>query len=290
MHTHHKKRRLLIFCLCLIVHLVLVMAQADTQGIGMVTIHQVTKNGANVREAPDANAPMVGYVPMGTTYLCLSTASNGWREILLPTGVQGYVSGKLVDFSTNLNSRTYSDPIGMVSVRSDSLRTYAAPTFGSDFMGNIFRGNSYLCVDIVDDWYCIAVNHGANGDWVVYVYRDDIQFTPTYGASAEEKGNQPTLVGIQPSPASTPPPTVPAGKRTCTYCAGSGRVSCGDCYGSKKIRCSPCLGDGYTFEWVKGDRVRVTCSRCFGSGRLECNECDLGGKVVCSYCHGKGTL
>ena len=55
------------------------------QSIGTVTIHEVTKNGANVRETPDADAPMAGFVPMGATYFCLSTASNGWREILPPT-------------------------------------------------------------------------------------------------------------------------------------------------------------------------------------------------------------
>jgi len=147
--------------------------------IGTVTIHEVTKNGANVRVSPDADAPMAGYVPMCTTYLCLSTASNGWREILLPTGASGYISGKLVDFSPNLiNVRTYSIPIGTVSVSSKSQRTYAAPSFDSDFMGNVFPGRQYPCVDIVGDWYCIAVNHDeGNGDWVVYVHQDGIKFS-----------------------------------------------------------------------------------------------------------------
>jgi len=150
--------------------------------IGTVTIHEVTKNGANIREAPDANAPMVGYVPMGTTYLCLSTASNGWREILLPTGARGYVSGKLVDFSKNLiNVRTYSIPIGTVSITAKSLRTYATTSFESDFMGNVFPGKSYPCVDIVGGWYCISVNHEeGNGDWLVYVPADGAKFTPIW--------------------------------------------------------------------------------------------------------------
>jgi len=152
------------------------------QSIGTVTIHEVAKNGANVRETPDANAAMVGYVPMGTTYLCLSTASNGWREILLPTGASGYVSGKLVDFSPNLiNVRTYSIPIGTVSINTKSQRTYAAPSFDTDFMGNVFPGKKYPCVDIVGAWYCIAVNHNeGNGDWVVYVHQDGIKFTPLH--------------------------------------------------------------------------------------------------------------
>lgn len=185
-----------VIILCLIIMVFAGAARADgydwdvitsaswrdlVQSIGTVTIHEVTKNGANVRETPDANAPMVGFVPMCTTYLCLSTASNGWREILLPTGTSGYVSGKLVDFSTNLiNVWTYSIPIGTVSVHSSNRRTYAAPSFDSDFMGSVFPGNTYPCVDIMDDWYCIAVNHGENGDWVVYVYRDGVQFTPFY--------------------------------------------------------------------------------------------------------------
>lgn len=192
MHAYRLKRRMLVLCLCVWLAFSCV-AQADgydwdvitsaswqnlVQSVGTATIHEVTKNGANVRLTPDANAPMVGYVPMGTTYLCLSTAANGWREILLPTGVSGYVSGKLVDFSANLvNVRTYSIPIGTVSVSSEQ-RTYAAPSFDSDFMGRIFKGNTYPCVDIVGNWYCIAVNHGDNGDWVVYVNQDGIRFTP----------------------------------------------------------------------------------------------------------------
>lgn len=196
MRSHGKKRWVFISFLCLLVVCMVALgaAQADgydwdvmtsaswenvVQSIGTVTIHEVTKNGANVREYPDANASMAGFVPMGTTYLCLSTAQNGWREILLPTGASGYVSGKLVDFSPNLtNVRTYSIPIGTVSVHSANLRTYAAPTSASDFMGNIFKGNTYPCVDIVGDWYCIAVDHGEDGDWVVYVYNDGIQFAP----------------------------------------------------------------------------------------------------------------
>ena len=181
------------FCLCMVASLTLMAgaAQADAyrvdaltsatgtmQAIGTVTIQEVTKNGANVRESPDANAPMAGFVPMGTTYLCLSTASNGWREILLPTGISGYVSGKLVDFSADVNVYTYSIPIGTVSVGAEKLRTYAAPSSGSDFMGNIFPGNAYPCVDILGGWYCIAVDHGENGDWVVYVHQDSVQFTP----------------------------------------------------------------------------------------------------------------
>ena len=193
MYTYHKKRRMFIFCLCLILCMlssgavqadgydwdVITSASWQNLATGTVTIHEVTKNGANVRETPDANAPMAGFVPMGTTYLCLSTASNGWREILLPTGVSGYVSGKLVDYSINLiNVRTYSIPIGTVSVYSASRRTYAAPSFDSDFMGSISPGRIYPCVDIIGDWYCVAVNHGENGDWVVYVYQDGIQFAP----------------------------------------------------------------------------------------------------------------
>lgn len=198
MRMDGKKGRILFFSLCLAVCMIsFVAVQADgydwdvmtsaswestIQCIGTVTIHEVTKNGANVRETPDADAAMVGYVPMGTTYLCLSKASNGWREILLPTGVSGYVSGKLVDFSTNLiNVRTYSIPIGTVSVKTKSQRTYAAPAFDSDFMGNAFPGKSYPCVDIVGDWYCISVNHNEGyGDWVVYVYKDGVQFLPLH--------------------------------------------------------------------------------------------------------------
>lgn len=194
MRAYSIKRWLLILCLCLIGCIFTVgLAQADAYGwdamtsaslqntiqaVGTVTIHQVTKNGANIREYPNADSQMVGYVPMGTTYLCLSTAPNGWREILLPTGYTGYVSGKLVDFSTNLiNVRTYSIPIGTVSVTQTSRRTYAAPTSSSDFMGSISPGNVYPCVDIVGDWYCIAVNHGDKGDWVVYVHQDGVLFS-----------------------------------------------------------------------------------------------------------------
>jgi len=161
-----------------------VMTSASWQNMipaqGIVTIHEVTKNGANVRETPDANAPMAGFVPMQTTYLCLSTASNGWRKILLPTGATGYVSGKLCDFYPVIpDVAIYSIPIGTVSV-SSSRRTYAAPSSASDFMGSVSQGNVYPCVDILDDWYCIAVNHGKNGDWVVYVHRDGVRFTPLW--------------------------------------------------------------------------------------------------------------
>ena len=146
--------------------------------IGVVTVHQVTKNGANVRVQPDEYSAMAGFIPMNTSYLCYSMAANGWREILLPTGARGFVSGKLVDFSANIGTaRTYSSPIGTVKTTADSSRTYAAPSFSADFMGSIFRGNTYQCVDIIGDWYCIANPIKDKGDWVVYIHKDNVQYT-----------------------------------------------------------------------------------------------------------------
>lgn len=148
------------------------------QGIGYVTIHEVTKNGANLRAQPSADAAMVGYVPMRTSYICLSRASNGWCEILLPAGTIGYVSGKLVDFHAyNGYMQTYSTPIGTVTV-NDTVHTYASTSFASDKMGKIFPGKSYPCVDaaILGEWYCISVDHGDKGEWLVYVHVNDVNF------------------------------------------------------------------------------------------------------------------
>lgn len=151
---------------------------AVSPGIGYVTIHEVTKNGANVRAEPNADAAMVGYVPMKTSYICLSRAANGWYEILLPSGLSGYISGKLADFYPN-NSymQTYSYPIGTVTV-NDTVRTYASTSFDSDKMLNIFPGKSYPCVDagIDGQWYCISVNHAEKGEWLVYVHNNDVNF------------------------------------------------------------------------------------------------------------------
>ena len=164
--------------LCLSLSAVASSGYAPALGIGYVTIHEVTKNGANLRAEPYAEADMVGYVPMRTSYLCLSRASNGWCEILLPSGATGYVSGKLVDFYPyNGYVQTYSDPIGFVTV-NDTVHTYASTSFNSDTMGKIFPGKSYLCVDagIMGEWYCIAVDHGENGEWLVYVHNNDVNY------------------------------------------------------------------------------------------------------------------
>ncbi|GHU74439.1 hypothetical protein AGMMS49992_15880 [Clostridia bacterium] len=149
------------------------------EAIGTVTILMVTKNGANIREKPDAGATQVGYVPMYTSYLALSKASNGWYEILLATGVRGYVSGKLVDFSSSTSSKNYSSFIGNVTANSAKVRTYAAPTFDSDFMGSIVSGRSYVCVDInvAGEWYAIVTHQSNSGDWVVYVHKDSASFS-----------------------------------------------------------------------------------------------------------------
>lgn len=162
----------------------LAFSGVPSQGIGYVTIHEVTKNGANLRAEPSADADMVGYVPMKTSYVCLSQASNGWCEILLPAGTTGYVSGKLVDFSPyNGYVQTYSYPVGTVTV-NDTVYTYASTSFDSDMMGKIFPGNSYPCVDagILGEWYCISVDHGDNGEWLVYVHNNDVNYY-------QDKGN-----------------------------------------------------------------------------------------------------
>lgn len=156
------------------------MAYSGTQSpvIGYVTIHEVTKNGANLRAEPNADAQMVGYVPMKTSYVCLSKASNGWCEILLPSGATGYVSGKLVDFyAYNGYVQIYSYPIGTVTV-NDTVYTYASTSFESDMMGKIFPGNAYPCVDagIMGEWYCILVDHGDKGEWLVYVHNNDVNY------------------------------------------------------------------------------------------------------------------
>lgn len=147
-------------------------------GIGYVTIHEVTKNGANLRAEPNADADMVGYVPMRTSYACLSKADNGWYEIRLPSGTTGYVSGKLADFyAYDGYMQTYSDPVGTVTV-NDTVYTYASTSFDSDMMGKIFPGTSYPCVDagIMGEWYCISVDHGENGEWLVYVHNNDVNY------------------------------------------------------------------------------------------------------------------
>ncbi len=134
----------------------------SASGIGYVTIHEVTKNGANLRAEPNADTDMVGYVPMKTSYICLSRADNGWCEILLPSGTTGDVSGKLVDFFPyDGYVPTYSTPIGTVTV-NDTVYTYASTSFDSDMMGKIFPGKSYPCVDasIMGEWFCISVDHG----------------------------------------------------------------------------------------------------------------------------------
>lgn len=149
-------------------------------GIGVVTIHETLKNGVNVRVEPDQNTEMIGYVPMFTSYICLSVASNGWKEILLPTGVTGFVSGKLVDYTPNepgFGGRpTYSVAIGTVQPRSEKVRTYASTSFDSDFMGSISAGVSYPCVDININggWCCLATT----GSWLVYVPMESVSFTP----------------------------------------------------------------------------------------------------------------
>ena len=158
--------------------------QPSDPGIGIVMIHQVSKNGANLRAVPDPGAAMVGYVPMLTWYVCLSVAENGWKEILLPTGTKGFVSGKLVDYYPHSNSQfsrpTYSAAIGTVTPNTTSVITRAATDHDSDKMGSIKSGTSYLCVAVnLDGWCCIATPMGPEkGDWLVYVPMDSVTFTP----------------------------------------------------------------------------------------------------------------
>ncbi len=59
--------------------------------IGIVTM---TKN-SNVRAEGNADSAQVGKVSSGESFDCVAIADSGWYQIVLPDGVEGYVSPKM---------------------------------------------------------------------------------------------------------------------------------------------------------------------------------------------------
>ncbi len=135
-----------------------------------VIIHK--EGNANVREQPEANSRRVGVARAGRSYPLLMTDETGWYRILLPGGVVGYVSPKMVSRVTNPGENPDAKPTPIPTDTGKTVRirqkanvnVRQEPQFDSVKVGTATAGKRYPLVDTAENgWYKIRLENGVEG-------------------------------------------------------------------------------------------------------------------------------
>ena len=133
----------------------------------------IRKSGnANVRETAEASSRRVGVARAGRSYPLLSVSENGWYKILLPGGVVGFVSPKMVTRVTEPGENpdatpapAAEEPTQKVTIRrKGNVNVRQEPQFSSNKVGTAIAGRSYPLLETAENgWYKIRLENNVEG-------------------------------------------------------------------------------------------------------------------------------
>ena len=133
----------------------------------------IRKSGnANVRETAEATSRRVGVARAGRSYPLLSVSENGWYKILLPGGVVGFVSPKMVTRVTEPGENpdappapAAEEPTQKVTIRrKGNVNVRQEPQFSSNKVGTAIAGRSYPLLETAENgWYKIRLENNVEG-------------------------------------------------------------------------------------------------------------------------------
>lgn len=133
----------------------------------------IRKSGnANVRETAEASSRRVGVARAGRSYPLLSVSENGWYKILLPGGVVGFVSPKMVNRVTEPGENpdatpapAAEEPTQKVTIRrKGNVNVRQEPQFSSNKVGTAIAGRSYPLLETAENgWYKIRLENNVEG-------------------------------------------------------------------------------------------------------------------------------
>ena len=136
-----------------------------------VIIHRT--GNANVRQDPDPASRRVGVARAGKSYPLLTMdEASGWYRILLPGGVVGYVSPKVVSRVTNPGENPDATPTPAPTDTGKTVRirqkanvnVRQEPQYDSVKVGTATAGKRYPLVDTAENgWYKIRLENGVEG-------------------------------------------------------------------------------------------------------------------------------
>ncbi|WP_062104587.1 N-acetylmuramoyl-L-alanine amidase [Bacillus niameyensis] len=154
------KKRFILFAVITLLLTMIIYYSPNTSADSESVI--VTGEIVNVREKPDTSYSIVTQVRKGETYPVVSV-ENGWYQIKLPSGQEGWVAGWLVDKQTITSSSTTSG-----TVSASSLNVRSEPSSTSSKVGTLEKGERVKILDDNNGWSQIEFN--GNVAWVSSQY------------------------------------------------------------------------------------------------------------------------
>lgn len=126
----------------------------------------VSADSLRLREKPVlANNP-IGIIPMDTVLLVLQS-EDGWFQVTLPDGRQGWVPGWYTE-EINSEKRNTESPVTyfrLATVKADVLRVRSGPGLEHTQTGRVYSGNHLLALQEQDGWYYVQIPTGQYG-WI----------------------------------------------------------------------------------------------------------------------------
>lgn len=145
------KKRFILFAVITLSLLTMILYYSPNTSAHSESVF-VTGEIVNVREKPDTSYSIVTQVRKGETYPIVS-AENGWYQIKLPSGQEGWVAGWLVKRQTVPSSNPTR---GIVT--ASSLNVRSEPSSDSSKVGTLEQGDRVKILDENNGWSKIDFN------------------------------------------------------------------------------------------------------------------------------------
>ena len=126
-----------------------------------------TGNNVRVRQAPSTSSNILTEVFRGDSFTVLGEIQNGWYQVRLSDGSQGYIHGDYVSFQKPVTTRTgYST--------ADQVRVRTGASTQSSILTTVSRGTSFTVLgEAQNGWYRVRLSDTLEG----YIYSDYVSFT-----------------------------------------------------------------------------------------------------------------
>lgn len=120
-----------------------------------------------LRNKPGLSNFPIDIIPTDTVLTVLQSDENGWLQVTLPDGRQGWVAGWHTKKINNeeKNTETPVTYFRLATVKADILRVRSGPGLKHTQTGRVYSGNHLLALQEQDGWYYVQTPTGQYG-WI----------------------------------------------------------------------------------------------------------------------------
>jgi N-acetylmuramoyl-L-alanine amidase len=119
-----------------------------------------------LRNKPGLDNFPIDIIPTDTVLTVLQSDENGWLQVTLPDGKQGWVAGW---HTKKINAEEKNEPpetyFRLATVKADILRVRSGPGLRHTQTGRVYSGNHLLALQEQDGWYYVQTPTGQYG-WI----------------------------------------------------------------------------------------------------------------------------